>query len=281
MLAACDAGSFAGRMFLIELKRMVSYWLMPFPFCVVLMLAGLAVLRLTTWRRAGRALLVGGLALLMLAGNHFVSRGLLRPLEKQYPAIPDFVAGQPLPPALADCKYVMVLGGGGGFTPNLPGTSLISSAALGRVVEGSRIIRMLPEARLVVSGPLIVDDAPSHASMLAHAAMVLGVPRERILFIDNAHDTEDEARALRKIAGDAPVAIVTSAWHMPRSMALFRNAGVKGLACPADFRTHDLDSFGFSDLLWDVENLGRTTLAVRERIGYLWITLKGKTKPAS
>lgn len=281
MLARSLRAAFAGAMFLIELKRAVSYWLMPFPFCIVAMLAGLIFLRWTTWRRTGRTLLLGGLGLLMLAGNHFVSRGLLRPLETRYPPMPDFVAGKPIPPSLAPCKYVIVLGGGGGFTPDLPGTSLVSSAVLGRVVEAARIMRVLPEAQLVVSGPLIVDGAPSHASMLAHAATVLGVPRDRILSIDNAHDTEDEARALRRIAGDAPVAVVTSSWHMPRSMALFRHVGVAAVACPADFRTHDLDSFSFSDLFWDVENLGRTTLAVRERIGYLWITLRGRNKPAS
>lgn len=280
MLAPCRGGAFAPTM-LFWLKKFVSFWLMPLPFCITAMLVGLVLLRWTGWRRTGRTLLVGGLALLILASNHFVSRGLIRPLETQYPSMPPFVVGQPLPPALANCKYVMVLGAGGGFSPNVPATSLISSAALGRIVEASRIIHALPEAKLVVSGPKIVDGAPTHATMLAQAGITLGVARERILYIENALDTEDEVKALRKIAGDAPVAVVTSAWHMPRSMALFRSFGIHAVACPTDFRTHALDGFYFGDLLWDVENISRTTLAVRERIGYLWITLRGRAKPAS
>lgn len=266
---------------LFWLKKFVSFWLMPLPFCITAMLAGLVLLRWTSWRRTGRTLLVGGLALLILASNHFVSRGLMRPLETQYPSMPPFVAGQPLPPALASCKYVMVLGAGGGFSVNMPATSLVSSAALARIVEASRLMHVLPEAKLVVSGPHIVDNAPTHATMLAQAGIILGVPKDRILYIDNALDTEDEARALLKIAGDAPVAVVTSAWHMPRSMALLRSFGIQAVACPTDYRTHELDGFYFGDLLWDVENIARTTLAVRERIGYLWITLRGRARPAS
>ncbi|HEY1108094.1 MAG TPA: hypothetical protein VGE76_05670, partial [Opitutaceae bacterium] len=170
MLAVRIGGSFAAGMFFLGLKRLVSFWLMPLQFCIVTMLMGLVLLRWTKWRRTGRALLVGGLVLLMLAGNHFVARGLIRPLETQYPSMPPFVAGEP-PASLAGCKYVMVLGGGGGFSANVPATSMVSAAALGRVVEAVRILHALPEARLVVSGPTIVDGAPTHASMLAQSAI--------------------------------------------------------------------------------------------------------------
>ena len=48
------------------------------------------------------------------------------------------------------------------------------------------------------------------------------------------------------------------------------------LPCPADFRTHDGDEFTLGDLLWGPGYLDRSSFAIRERIGFLWIWLRGK-----
>lgn len=259
------------------LKKFIGHWLMPLPFCTAAILVGLVLLRWPKRARLGRAFITVGLVLLILFGNKLVSRTLIRPLETRYPSQPEFVAGQPLPPSLAACRYVVVLGGGNGLTPGMPATSLLSVSALGRVVEAVRILHALPAAKLIVSGPKNqTGDRPSHAVVLARAAQTLGIAADRVIYIENAHDTEDEANATRKIAGDAPVALVTSAWHMPRSMALARSAGLNAVACPADYRSHADDAFHFDDLLWEVDSFNRSTLGVRERIGYLWIWLRGK-----
>ena len=72
------------------------------------------------------------------------------------------------------------------------------------------------------------------------------------------------------------MAVVTSAWHQPRAMALFRGAGADALACPSDYRAHHDDPVSFDDFLFDAESLARSSFALRERIGLLWITLRGK-----
>ena len=93
---------------------------------------------------------------------------------------------------------------------------------------------------------------------------------------DQALDTEDESDAVRRQLGNEPLALVTSAWHMPRSVALFRAAGMDPLPCPTDFCAADDGSFHWRDLLWDIDSLERSTWAVRERIGCLWLRLRGK-----
>ena len=115
------------------------------------------------------------------------------------------------------------------------------------------------------------------AAMLARAAVSLGIAPDRILFIEKARDTEDESRAVKELAQDTPVALVTSAWHMPRAAALFRNAQVKTVPCPADYQTKDNPGWRLGDFLWEVGAINGTSLAVRERLGYLWIWLRGKT----
>lgn len=261
---------------LFWLKKFISIWLMPIAFCIVAIVAGLLLLRFQKRPRLGRALVVGGVILLMLFSNDLFSRLLIGPLERRYPAIPEIAAGSPLPPRLAGCQFVIVLGSGNGHTPGLSANNLLSRSALARVVEAVRLLQLLPAAKLVVSGPGDGRSAP-HATVLGRTALQLGIARDRIVYIDTARDTEEEMHAVRRLVGAAPFALVTSAWHMPRSMALFRGAGLDPVPCPTDFTTHTHDPFNVEDVFWDIASLERSTWAVRERIGYLWIWLRGKT----
>jgi uncharacterized SAM-binding protein YcdF (DUF218 family) len=205
------------------LKKFISFWLMPLPFCFTAMIAGLVLMRWPKRARLGRGLLIGAFVLLMLLSNKFVSRWLIRPLETRYPPLPEFVAGQPVPAELAACRFVVVLGGGNGDSPGMSANNLLSSSALGRMMEAVRILRAVPAAKLIVSGPRSAT-GDSHATVLARTAEAFGITRDRILYIDQARDTEDESRAVQRLAQGARVALVTSAWHMPRSVALFRSA---------------------------------------------------------
>ena len=260
---------------LFWLKKFVSFWLMPLPFCLTMMIVGLCLACSSRRAKLGRRLIVAGIALLMLLSNYHVSRAMIRPLETRYAAIPELRANAPGPPALAPCRFVVVLGGGNGHSAGVSATGELSSSALGRITEAVRLLRVLPNAKLIVSGPSD-GHLPAHATVLARAAISLGVDESRITLIDQALDTEDEAGIVRERIGDAPFALVTSAWHMPRAVALFRHTGLSPLPCPADFKSHDDEGTNFNHWLWDVNSLERSTLAVRERIGYLWIWLRGR-----
>ena len=229
--------------------------------------------------RAGRVLIAAGALLLLLLSNNLVSFWLIRPLEGRYPAIAALSPGIPPPAALAACRYVVVLGGGHADIAALPAASQLSPSSLARLVEGVRILRMLPQAELIVSGPPLHPDPgpgnPSHASILAAAAVSLGIDPSRIRLIESARDTEQESFAVRKIAGDDPVALVTSAWHMPRAAADFEAAGVHFVPCPADFKARMGDDFLWTDVSWDVDSLERSTAAIHERLGSLWMRLRG------
>ncbi len=260
---------------LFWLKKVISFWLMPAPLCLSALVVGLLLLRSTRRRRLGRGLVIAAVGLLLIASNKFVAKSLLRPLETIYPAMPEFVAGTPLPPDLAACRFVVVLGGGHGRTPGVAANNVLSTASLARVVEGIRILRALPAARLIVTGGADPGYVTT-ARMLGRAAQAFGITPDRILYLEEARDTEDESRAVKGLAQDAPVALVTSAWHLPRAVALFRSAGLTTVPCPAGYNTQEDAGFALDDYLWDVGAIGGTTLALRERLGYLWIWLRSK-----
>lgn len=214
-----------------------------------------------------------GLLLLILFGNKAVSVRLLRPLEAIYPPVPEFQTGAPVPEPLRGCRYVVVLGSGHADISSWSATDKLSPSGLARLVEAFRILRALPDARLIVSGPGD-PGRPSHAAVLTAAAESLGIAPDRITLIETAHDTEDEAHIVKTIAGNTRVALVTSAWHMPRAADLFRAAGVDFVPCPTDYAARFNETFHWQDMGWDVESLERSTKAVHEFLGRLWLRVK-------
>jgi uncharacterized SAM-binding protein YcdF (DUF218 family) len=256
------------------LKKLISFYLAPLPLCVGLLVIGLVFCLSVRRERLGRRIVLAAAVLLFLFSNRFVSMRLLGPLEAQYPAVPEVPAGARIPDSIAACRVVAVLGGGHKEMPDISATSQLSSSALARIVEATRILRMLPNARLVVSGPG-EPGHPSHASVLAAAAKSLGVDAARITLIDSARDTEDESFAFARLLGGERTALITSAWHMPRAAHLFRKAGVNFVCCPADYIAKDDSHFYWSDFAFDTESLQRSTLAVHELIGLLWLRLRG------
>lgn len=258
------------------LKKLVSFWLMPLPLCLALLFSGLLLSRSGRGSGPGRRLMVLAAALLALFSNKFVSIRLLRPLETEYPSVPEMPAGVPAPAALADCRVVAVLGGGHNDVPGLASASKLSTSALERIVEAVRILRAVPGARLIVSGPA-VPGYPSHASVLAQAAQSLGIDPKRITLIDTARDTEDESLAIARLAAGERTALVTSAWHMPRAAGLFKSAGVDFVPCPTDFVARPDPRLTWADFAVDSESLERSTLAVHEYLGLLWLRLRRVT----
>jgi uncharacterized SAM-binding protein YcdF (DUF218 family) len=256
------------------LKKVVSFWLMPLPLCLALLVVGLVLMVLAGRRRSGLSLISLATLLLLLLSTNVVSTWLTHPLEARFSPIPEVLPNQPLPASIAGCAFIAVLGSGHSDIPGASATGRLSTAGLARIVEGVRLMRLLPDAKLIVSGP----GRPfghTHASVLASAALSLGADEKRVILLETAKDTEEESIAVATIAAGAKTAVVTSAWHMPRAAALFGKAGVNFVACPADFASRSDGHFHWWDVRIDSESLERSTLGVHEELGLLWLRLRG------
>jgi uncharacterized SAM-binding protein YcdF (DUF218 family) len=266
----------AGGMF--WLKKFFAPFLFPLQFALVAGVVGLVLSWSQRWRRTGQALLTLAVLVLLLASNRWVSGRLISPLEARFPAIGEFQPGDALPAPLAGCQYVVVLGGGHQDTDDRPSLTRLSSSARARLAEAVRLLRLLPAAKLIVSGPDDMDHGGvAHAQVLADAAVSLGVDRVQIRMIDDAHDTEEETARLHEVLGNTPFALITSAWHLPRAAALSAAQGLHALPCPTDYLYCKPLRWRRADFTWDVESLERSTAAVHEYLGLLWSRLRGKT----
>ncbi|OGR30043.1 MAG: hypothetical protein A2139_04525 [Desulfobacca sp. RBG_16_60_12] len=259
-------------MFLV--KKIVALFFYPVSLCLGILILGLWCLWVTRRQRLGKGLVTLGALLLLLMSLPFISSGLLTPLEYRYPPLlnPEIVSwGQN---GSTSPKWIVVLGGGHVSDPRLPANSQISAAALGRVVEGVRLYKAIPGSKLLLSGGAVFDPVPE-AEVMARIAGLLGVNPQDIMLEMDSRDTADEAKIIAKIIDKGKCILVTSAAHMPRSMALFRKRGLQPIPAPTDYlvqeglRPAPGRFFPGAGGLWQVQ------VAVHEYLGLVWAWLRG------
>ena len=260
---------------LFWLKKTVALAFLPLSF--ILLAGGLGAILLWTerWARIGRWLV--GVALLALAvfANRGVAFLLMHPLESRYPPVSEAAGAGELPRGLADCRAIVVLGSGHGGPSAWPAIDRLIPSGLVRVAEAVRLARLLPAAKLIVSGNT-GSGLVSHAQVLEEAAVSLGIEPGRIVRLDTPRDTHQEVIEITKRVGDAPFALVTSAAHMPRAMALCERAGLHPFPCPAGFMLRPDAGDHVIWLSWDLDAFDCSTKAVYERLGALWERLRGQ-----
>ena len=250
-------------------KKLVAPFLMPVPFCLALVFAGLALLWLTGRQRAGKLLATAGALLLLLLGYGFTSGWVLSSLERRYAAVADasHAAGR--------VRWVVVLGGGSFADPGLPPEARLSEGSLARLVEGVRLHRQLPGSRLLLSGGGVFGSEPDSETMRA-LALGLGVEPAALVLDPASPDTETQAHVVREQVGGEEFFLVTSASHMPRSVALFRKAGTNPLPAPTHFLTQSNREFAPGDFFPNAGGLRRAETAAYEYLGLAWAKVRGK-----
>jgi uncharacterized SAM-binding protein YcdF (DUF218 family) len=174
-------------------------------------------------RRLGKWLMATGAALAYLASTSLVGNALIAPLEDQYP---------PFEPTQAIGVHdIVVLGSGYDPHDGIPVTGALDADGLARIVEGVRLARLYPEARLLVSGGALQGFARP-AVGYAQMAAELGIQSSALVVMDRALNTAGETRDVNALLGQAPFILVTSAYHMPRAMYLMRRAGTHPIPAP-------------------------------------------------
>ncbi len=252
--------------FLFILKKIAARILFPLGLVLILGFWGLARGRGKGRRLGrGRGMILLGLLLLLVLSLPLTGYFLLTPLER--------AAGDYADPGRLQTlgvEYIVVLGGGVRQDGPNPYDRL-SPSSVYRLLEGIRLWRGMPGSRLVLSGGRL-GPAMKEAVVMAQLARRLGVPDEVMILETSSWDTADQARALSRLLGQAPFALVTSAYHMPRALALFRERGLKPLPAPTDFRTRGF-VWSYNDFIPQAGGLKGSETAIYEYLGRLWAWL--------
>jgi uncharacterized SAM-binding protein YcdF (DUF218 family) len=243
----------------------------PSNLLALLILAGV-VLVFTRYARFGRWVAAPGAAGLIVFGLTPAANWLILPLEMRFPA-----------PALEGRKIdgIIVLGGAVQERQTMTHGTLSLNDAGDRITALLTLAQRYPGARVLFTGGAgIYSSAPKpEAEVLRDHIVSLGLPEGRVQFESQSLDTYQNAVFSRDIVKPKPGEtwlLVTSAWHMPRSVGCFRRAGFDVVAYPVDYRTGGWRdrTRGFSSIS---DGLRRTDLATREWLGLAVYGLSGRT----
>ena len=259
------------------LKKIISAFLYPLPISLSLSFLGLYLLWFTTKQKVGKILVSVGLVLLTLFSYHFVAVKLLRPLERQYDVFEmnDYMSSvMPNTGNEAAIKFVVVLGGGQTIDPKLPLLSQMNTAPVVRLMEGIRIYRKFPGSRLLLSGG--GGGQVTEAEVMARVAREIGVPEKDIILETKSKDTRDEALFIKPMIGNEPFVLVTTASHIPRSMALFKKLGMNPIPSPIGHSVKDGPGLSHYSFFPSSRNIYKAELAIHEYLGMTWAKLRGQ-----
>lgn len=252
------------------LSKILGFFSMPSNLLMLLCLLGL-VLLMRGRMRAGRVCLVTGILALAIAGWSPLGNTLITPLEERFP--PWHAAAAP--------DGIIVLGGA--ISPKLSGergaVQLNESAE--RLTVLAALARAYPNARIVFSGGAssLFPGKFVEADFVAPLWQSFGIARESIAIESRARNTVENAVFTEELvhprAGQRWL-LVTSAYHMPRAIGVFRRIGFAVEAYPVDWRTAP-NSGRFSPFAQFAGGLARTDVAVREWFGLFAYWLTGRT----
>jgi uncharacterized SAM-binding protein YcdF (DUF218 family) len=197
-----------------------------------------------------------------------VGAWLLAPLEDRFPRLNE-------PPQQID--GIIVLGG----AINLRRAADRGGVPLGgfaeRITAFVELAQQYPDAKLIYTGGsgLLLDQVHREADYAAQLLDTLGVAPGRVVYERESRNTYENAvysvAAMRPQPGEVWL-LVTSAFHMPRSVGVFRRAGWPVTPYPVAYNTGPDDTlrldFNFA------RGLGWTSVALHEWIGltaYRWL----------
>lgn len=241
------------------LKKIITPFVLP-PgiFVLLLLLSGYVFWRKKKLRAARLHIALG--ILLWTLTIVPVSDFMLGNLESGY-SIPQKPRGD-----------VIILLGGGVYedAPDMTGTGTPSEPMLARVVTAIRLQKQL-NVPVIISGGSVYEGRKSEAPIVRRFLIDLGVREDMIIVEGRSRDTIENARYSLEICNKAgyknPI-LVTSAFHMKRSLMSFEKAGLKAAPFPAGFKTWNNKHYIWEDYL--PHGLDGMAASLREYMGILF-----------
>jgi len=224
------------------LKKLLSSFLMPLSIGLLLFIVGLVYLYSSNYKKAKIYLSISFVWIFMVSYAPF-SNVILSPLESLHPKVEQNVSA----------KYILLLGGD----------------FKGRSHEAIRLYHQIKGAKIITSG-YPGNKAISEAQSSAKKLIELGIPKEDILMQSEPRDTEEEAMNIHHIVGSEQFILITAAYHMPRTLKLFKKYGLNPIVAPTNFLIEKSKFTSFPN----GRDLHKTEIAFHEYLGALWNQIK-------
>ena len=228
------------------LKKILSAILMPLSLGLFLGIIGLWFLYKENIKKAKLFLTISFILISIISYVPF-SNFLISPLETKY---------QKLEKIPQNVEYILLLGGD----------------MENRAWEVLRLYNKIQNVKIITSGYAGSSKIPE-AIKTAKILEDIGICRDNIIIHSKPKDTKEEAIKIKQVLGEKPFILITSAYHMPRAIALFKKEGLNPIPAPTDFKVKDSNK---ALSLPNGSNLKKTEIAWHEYLGLLWGKLRGQ-----
>jgi uncharacterized SAM-binding protein YcdF (DUF218 family) len=246
-------------------------WLFISPDSLLLLWLVLSIVLLWAGKDVlAKRLLLGLMAIALLIALFPVGEWLLYPLESRYPVNPE----------LSQVDGIIVLGG----AEDPMRTQLWNQITVGEAAERDLVFMALarqhPDASLIFTGG--AGSMVNQQYKAADAAMRIfseqGMDLSRITFESESRNTWESAVLSKNLVQpekDEKWVLITTGWHMPRSIGIFCKADWRVIPYPVDFWTTP----GYLLRVdWDFTNhLRNLVTGVKEWIGIVSYRMVGKS----
>ncbi|MBL0403079.1 YdcF family protein [Microvirga aerilata] len=253
-------------------SKIAWFFATPSNLLISLILLGLALACFRRLRTFGIGVsLVFTLATIAL-GLLPLASYILLPLEERFPPFRD--DGKPV-------DGIILLGGSVEASDSAARGRLVANESAERVLDTIQLAHRYPTARILISGGggTVFGDGAAEAPVIAGYFKSIGIDPARILVEDRSRTTAENATFSRELAkpreGERWL-LVTSAWHMPRAVGVFRKAEFTTAPYPVDFRTAG-GSRTHRPFAFISEGLRRLDIGTKEWAGLIGYRLTGRT----
>lgn len=273
-MSPCQA-TYGDRMF-VFFSKFLPLFIYPLGLIFLLLILALVCRRRP---RLQAALLGIALMILYTASNRWVSYTLARSLEWKYLPL------NPVPTAGA----IVVLGGGT-ESEQFPRPAVEVNSAGDRVLYAAQLYKEGKAPVILLSGGNITwlgGRTMTPAEEMAEILDLVGIPGAAIWQQPRSQNTYEDAlysSQLLNEKGVRRVLLVTSAMHMPRSVALFEHQGIEVIPAPTDYTVtrQGMENLASIDpqailinLVPNTSSLSLTTNVIKEYIGMIIYRLRG------
>lgn len=177
-----------------------------------------------------------------------------------------------------DGDVIVMLGGGATLSsPDISGIGSLSGNSANRLLTTARLYNKT-KLPIIISGGSVYGESGSEAEIAKRQLIDLGISEKDIITEDKSRTTTENAiytsRIMEEYNFSKPI-LVTSAFHMERSIMNFTNANIKnGIPYPADYFTNTRLTIGFKSFVPNASSFETTVIALHEYLGMLQLWIK-------
>ncbi len=248
------------------LSKLLVYLIFPFTWVIILF----AWYFLCKSPKRKRRLLIAAVAILFLFSNAWLLNlfaGIWEPEPKTIPAGKKY-----------SCAIVL-----GGFVAADRNDSGYFTLASDRFIQGVKLYQTGAVDHILVSG--------GNGSLMKHAfreskwaetqLLAMGVPQSGILIENDSRNTLENAAFSKRVLDSAglkpPYVLVTSAFHMPRSLWCYKQEGMNVIPYPCNYFA-GRGKFNITDLFPQAHVMDLWFVYIKELVGYCAYEVKAKFK---